>query len=91
MQSGRAKVGAWAIQPILPTSRRPDPLMGWPSSKDTLSEIKMKFKTREEAEAFAKKQGWTVLEETPQDRIVRPRNYVDNFKPWITEKSSAST
>lgn len=87
MQAGRAKVGAWAIQPILPTARRPDPLMGWTSSRDTLSEIKMRFATREEAAAFAAKQGWQVVEEPVHERIVRPRNYVDNFKPWITEKS----
>ncbi len=85
MQSGRAHLERWLIQPMLPSARRPDPLMGWTSSRDTLAEIKMDFPTREAAEEFAAKQGWTALVETPQERIVRPRNYVDNFKAWLKE------
>lgn len=87
MQSGHAKTGRWLIQPVLPTARRPDQVIGWVSAKDTLSSLKLTFKTREEAEAFAAGQGWSALVDAPQERIVTPRNYVQNFKAWLTEKA----
>jgi len=86
-QSGRAKVGEWVIQPLLPTARRPESVMGWTSSADTLSEVKMTFKTYEEAAAFAGKQNWKISVEPVQNRIVRPRNYADNFKAWLKEEA----
>ncbi len=86
-QSGRAKVGKWVIMPLLPSARRPESVMGWTSSADTLSELKMTFATYEEAAAFAAKQGWKVAVEPVQSRIVRPRNYADNFKAWLKEEA----
>ena len=87
MQSGRGKVGRWIIQPMLPTARRPDPVMGWASAGDTLSEVRMVFSTYEQAANFAQKQGWTVMVEPVEERIVIPRNYADNFKAWLKEEA----
>ena len=86
-QSGRAKVGQWVIMPLLPTARRNEAVMGWTSSGDTLSTLKMTFKSYEEAAAFAAKQGWKIAVEPVQSRVVRPRNYADNFKAWLKEEA----
>ena len=81
MQSGRAHVeGDWVLECETPTARRPESLMGWTSSCDTLNQVMLHFPSQEEAIRFAQDKGWayTVLPE--HERIVKPRNYVDNFK-----------
>ena len=52
MSSGRAKTQAWILEYEIETPRRPEPLMGWTSSGDTLNQVKLSFPTREDAVAF---------------------------------------
>jgi hypothetical protein len=80
MQSGRAVTGSWLLEYELPTARRPEPLMGWTSSNDTLNSVKLRFDTKELAIAFAEKNGWGWSVEEPHARRVRPRSYADNFR-----------
>lgn len=82
-QSGRAGCNGWIIQPVLATAREPEPLMGWIAAGDSLSELggKLRFATQEEAVAFVTRQGWAYTVEAPAERIVKPRNYLDNFRP----------
>lgn len=89
MQSGLAKTLYWVLEPELPTPRRPENLMGWTSSGDTLNQIKLRFETLEEAIRFAesKRWGYTVL--PVHDRKINPRNYVDNFKYVPPEDQSS--
>lgn len=79
-QSGRAMTRKWVLEYEIETPRRPDPLMGWISSGDTLNQVRLHFDSKEEAIAFAKRKGWdyTVAPEHP--RYIRPRNYADNFR-----------
>ncbi len=81
-QSGRAGLKGWVILPVLATAREPEPLMGWIAAGDSLSELggKLRFATQEEAIAFATRQGWSYTVEVPAERIVKPRNYLDNFR-----------
>ncbi len=74
---------AWLIEPELETPRAPEPLMGWIAADDSLSSLRgrLRFSSREEAESFARKQGWTVMIEEPNERRVVPRSYLDNFNP----------
>ena len=81
MQSGRAKTHRWGLESEPVTPRRPEPLMGWISSGDTLNQIRLRFETEEEAVAFAKRKGLDYAVERPQERHVTPRNYADNFRP----------
>ena len=62
------------------TARRPDPLMGWSSAADTLNQIRLRFPTQEEAEAYAKGKGleYTVVE--PQERSPKSKSYAENFR-----------
>jgi hypothetical protein len=81
MSSGRAKTQAWILEYEIETPRRPEPLMGWTSSGDTLNQVKLTFPTREDAVAFAERKGWGFSVQDPHERRVRPRNYADNFRP----------
>ena len=88
MQSGKAKSTHWVLEyQNADGSRRPDPLMGWISSNDTSSQIRITFETSEDAIAFAKREGltFTVEDERASKRLVK--SYSANFsadrkQPW---------
>ena len=78
MQSGKRNTRNWLL--IFETlNRGTNPLMGWETSKDTMSEVKLEFSTKEEAISFAKKNdiGYTVIE--PQKQKIIKKSYADNF------------
>jgi hypothetical protein len=82
-QSGRAKSGEWVIEPETVTARKPEPVMGWGSAGYTLGELsgRLIFPTKEDAVAFAARNGRAFTLEEPAERRIRPRNYLDNFRP----------
>ena len=84
-QSGLANAGIWMLELERPSQQRPEPLMGWTQSGDTLNQIKMEFPTRDAAETFAKSQGWRYTSGEQNTRKVKPRNYADNFVCDMTE------
>src|SRR3569832_1533252 len=57
MQSGRAKTLDWVLDFDLKDAQQRDPLMGWAGSRDTARQLDLRFQTREEAVAYAKKHG----------------------------------
>ncbi|MCE5974265.1 ETC complex I subunit [Sinirhodobacter sp. WL0062] len=81
MQSGQAKTKIWYLDFAPATARDIDPLMGWTSSDDTQSQVRLKFESREAAEAYAKEQGleYTVTEPHKRAANVRVRGYGENF------------
>jgi hypothetical protein len=82
MQSGRSQTHEWLLEPEILTSRAPEPVMGWASSADTYGELggRLRFPTKEDALAFAKRKGWECFIEEPAERRVKPRSYLDNFR-----------
>ena len=54
--------------------------MGWSSSDDMRSQVKLRFESREDAIAFAEREGYTYDVREPQGRRVRRQNYSDNFR-----------
>ena len=56
-----------------------NPLMGWETSKDTMSEVKLEFSTKERAINFAKKNSIDYYVIEPQKRKVIKKSYIDNF------------
>lgn len=89
MQSGTARTNSWVLVFPQDEPRRIDPLMGWTSSEDTQSQVRLRFKTREEAEAYAKANGLDYIVTEPKRRApnVRSRGYGENFAsdrraPW---------
>lgn len=89
MQSGVARTKNWVIDFPQADKRALDPLMGWTSSDDTQTQVRLRFATRAEAEAYAKANGleYIVIEPTPRAQNIRPRGYGENFAtdrraPW---------
>ena len=77
MQSGIAK-NKWVLE-FKTKDPTKNPLMGWESSTDTLSELKLEFSTRELAINYAKKKKISFeLIEHKKRKIVK-KSYADNF------------
>lgn len=89
MQSGRAKIGSWMLEYQTISARKPEDLMGWSGSEDTLNQVKLKFDSAESAVNHAKKNGWEYTVIPEQTRKLRPRNYSDNFKYFPPKEKSA--
>ncbi|MFN3459841.1 MAG: ETC complex I subunit [Oceanibaculum sp.] len=79
MQSGRAGTHRWVLEYAPVTPRRPEPLMGWVSSGDTMNQVRLRFATKEEAIAYAQKEGLQFVVEEPKARAIKPKAYADNF------------
>jgi len=78
MQSGTRNTKNWILEyESLKTGI--SPLMGWETTKDTLSEIKLEFSTREQAIDFAKKNNISYYVINPQKRKFIKKSYTDNF------------
>ena len=56
-----------------------NPLMGWQSSGDMMQGTHLNFKTKEDAIAFAEKQGYEYFVQAPQERKFTPKAYANNF------------
>ncbi|WP_415285336.1 ETC complex I subunit [Candidatus Pelagibacter sp. Uisw_130] len=78
MQSGLGKSDMWLIR-FETVNTDINPLMGWESSTDTLSELNLEFSTKELAIEYAKKNkiDFEIIE--PQKRKTVKKSYADNF------------
>ena len=78
MQSGIGNNNKWIIE-FKTKDSGTEPLMGWESSTDTLSELKLEFSTKDLAIEYAKKNeiDFEVIE--PQKRKTVKKSYSDNF------------
>lgn len=77
MQSAKGKTRRWLVDwDVLPGAGRwENPLMGWASSADYMQGTQLAFPTKEEAIAFAEKQGWDYMVQKPQEPKIPPKNY----------------
>ena len=87
MQSGTAKTGHWVLEFEAQEPRRIDPLMGYTSSGDTRRQVRLTFSTREEAIAYAERNGIAYRVEEPKPLKRRQVSYAENFRydrkiPW---------
>jgi len=78
MQSGFAKSNKWIIE-FKTKDSGIEPLMGWESSTDTLSELKLEFSTKDLAIEYAKKNKIDFELIEPQKRKTVKKSYADNF------------
>ncbi len=90
MQSGTAKAKGWVLEFAPATERGVDPLMGWTSSDDTQAQVRLRFDTREAAEAYAAAKGiaYEIVEPKSRKPVIRPRGYGENF---ATDRKGAWT
>jgi hypothetical protein len=87
MQSGKAKTGHWVLEFDPAQRKKIDPLMGYTTSGDMLSQVKLTFETKEEAMAYADKEKIAYRVEEPKETKRRQISYSDNFRydrrtPW---------
>ena len=78
MQSGLSKFDKWVVE-FKTKKTGINPLMGWESSTDTLSELKLEFSTKELAIEYAKKNKIKFELIEPQERKIVKKSYADNF------------
>ena len=78
MQSGRGKLKKWVLE-FETKDPSINPLMGWETSDDTLSEIKMEFSSKEKAVKYAKKNKieYRIIESAKKSFVIK--SYADNF------------
>ena len=81
MQSGTAKTSGWVLEFAPAAARDLDPLMGWTSSGDMDSQLRLRFDTLEAAQDYAAARGIELDVQHPKGRkqIIRPRGYGENF------------
>lgn len=81
MQSGQAKTKGWVLDYEPSDAREIDPLMGWTSSDDTQTQVKLHFDTLEAAEDYAREHRLDYVVREPHKRAphIRARGYGDNF------------
>ena len=78
MQSGMAKSNKWVLEFITKDPTK-NPLMGWESSSDTLTELKLEFPSKELAINYAKKKKIYFELIEPKKRKTVKKSYADNF------------
>ena len=90
MQSGTAKTHQWVLEFAPASAREVDPLMGWTSSGDTQTQVRLRFDSQEAAETYAKGKGIEYDLVLPKARkaVIRARGYGENF---ATDRKGAWT
>ena len=87
--SGMAKTRKWVLDFVPSSAREVDPLMGWTSSHDTQSQVRLRFASKEAALEYAEANGIDAGVTEPKSRKanVRAGGYGENFAtnrraPW---------
>ncbi|WP_083096310.1 ETC complex I subunit [Pseudophaeobacter leonis] len=89
MTSGMGKTRKWVLDYAQASAREVDPLMGWTSSSDTQSQVRLRFESKEAALEYAQDHGIDaeVVEPKPRKANLRHGGYGENFAtnrrvPW---------
>lgn len=87
MQSGTARTKEWVLDYEPAAPRVVEPLMGWTSSTDMKSQVRLRFETKEEAIAYCEREGIAYQVSEAKEPTRRPIAYADNFSfqrrdPW---------
>jgi len=78
MQSAKRNTKNWLLEfDTLDTGI--NPLMGWETSQDTMSEVKLEFPSKKQAIDYAKKNNIDYYVVEPQKSKIIKKSYADNF------------
>ena len=78
VQSGERNTKKWILEfDTLNTGI--NPLMGWETSRDTMSEVKLEFSTKDQAINYARRNNIDYYIIEPQKRKIIKKSYSDNF------------
>ena len=78
MQSAYGNTKKWILE-FITVEAADNPLMGWQSSIDTLSEVVLEFSSCENAIEYAKKNKIEYEVKSEQKRKIVKKSYADNF------------
>jgi len=78
MQSGKKNTKKWLLE-FETSNTGINPLMGWESSIDTMSEVKLEFFTKDEAISYVKKNNIDYYVVEPEKPKIIKKSYSDNF------------
>ena len=78
MQSGRGKTKNWILE-FYTRDSATNPLMGWETSDDTMSEVILEFSSKEKAVEYAKLNNIDFIVIEPKKREFVIKSYADNF------------
>ena len=78
MQSGLRNTKKWLLE-FDTLNKGINQLMGWETSRDTMSEIKLEFSSKKQAITYAKKNDIDYYVIEPQKRKIIKKSYTDNF------------
>jgi alpha-glucosidase (family GH31 glycosyl hydrolase) len=78
MQSGKGNTKMWLLE-FETLNNSINPLMGWESSEDTLSEVRLEFLSKDQAINYAKNNNIDYYVIEPQNRKIIKKSYTDNF------------
>ena len=79
-QSGKAGTGRWTLEFERSEPQRPDPLTGWNGSGDTRPQVRLSFKTKEDAIAYAERHGLDYHLVPAPPVTLKIQAYADNFR-----------
>ena len=79
-QSGNANAGLWLLEFERQEAQRPDPLTGWNGSGDTKTQVRLTFKERDDAIAYADANGLAYHHVPAAPVSLKLQAYADNFR-----------
>jgi NADH dehydrogenase ubiquinone Fe-S protein 4 len=87
MQSGHAAAEKWLLEYEPEVAPVADPLMGYTSSSDMRRQVRLEFDSRDEAVAYAERNGIPHQVFEAHERVPKSISYSDNFRfgrpqPW---------
>jgi hypothetical protein len=87
MSSGQAKTHRWVLEFEPERAKEIEPLMGYTSSDDMRSQVRLEFDTKEQAIDYATRNGIAYQLFEPKERVRPAIAYADNFRrdrtqPW---------
>ncbi|MBT4701510.1 MAG: ETC complex I subunit [Rhodospirillaceae bacterium] len=90
MQSGRGNLSKWILEYESATPQQVDSLMGWVGGGNTKRQVRMKFDSKDDAIAFAEREGLNYQVTEPKQRRILIKNYANNFTYHKVEKGFGS-
>jgi len=79
MQQGKAQTRQWLFEFEAAAPKTHDPLMGWISSADTRGQVKLRFDSKDEVVAYAKRHGIPYRLDEPKQATLKAKSYAANF------------
>ena len=78
MQSGKRNTKNWLLE-FDTLDNGVNPLTGWETSNDTMSEVKLEFSSKDEAINYVKKNNIDYYVIEPEKSKIIKKSYADNF------------